>query len=174
MPPKFYTLSRLLQVATWGVILAAPVVSLLFVGYFGPQNLPSPLSVYPKANIVSSWQMWGVFAARAVPGLAMLYTLWKMAGLFGAFRRGEVLSETSAGFVAQIGRGLVALAVLIILCGPVQTVMATLNNPPGSVSLEIGLSGLDIWFLIAGGLLVLIGYALREAVRVQTENRGFV
>ncbi len=115
-----------------------------------------------------------MFAARAVPGLAMLYSLWKMAGLFGLFQKGEVLSEASAHLVAQIGRGLVAIAVLTILCGPVQTVMATLNNPPGSVSLEVGFSGLDIWFLIAGGLLVLIGYALREAVRVQHENREFV
>ena len=52
--------------------------------------------------------------------------------------------------------------------------LASLANPPGERVLTISLEGADLGQVLAGGLMVVIGWAMREAAVVAEENRGFI
>jgi len=47
-------------------------------------------------------------------------------------------------------------------------------NPVGQRQLSVGVSHTEIWFVLTGGLLMVVGWALVEAARQADENRAFV
>jgi hypothetical protein len=55
-----------------------------------------------------------------------------------------------------------------------QVLALSWTNPPGQKMLQIGLSSDSLGFLVAGGLLTVIGWVMREAARIKAENEGFV
>ena len=97
-----------------------------------------------------------------------------MRKLFGAYVKGHVLTEASARLIQRIGQGFLALAIVPFVLRPVQSVLMTLANPPGERSITIGLDSDMIFFALSGGLIVVIGWAMREAADVAAENKSFV
>ena len=115
-----------------------------------------------------------VGAIGVIPGLAMLYVLREMARLFGRYAAGETLTQPCAGHILRIGAGLLAAVALEVISRPLQILAASLANPPGERVLAVSLEGADLGQVLAGGLMVVIGWTMREAARVAEENRGFV
>ncbi|WP_213546514.1 DUF2975 domain-containing protein [Vannielia litorea] len=116
----------------------------------------------------------GVAALGALPALAMLYLLREMARLFGRYAAGETLTEACARHILRIGAGLLVAVALELVTRPLQIMLASLANPPGERVLTISLEGADLGQVLAGGLMVVIGWAMREAAVVAEENRGFI
>ena len=106
--------------------------------------------------------------------LPMFGALTHMRGLFRLYRRGDILTDTCAHHILRIGQWLVTLAATSLLIKPLQTVIMTYDNPPGQRALAIGIDSSMLGFLLAGGLLVAIGWVMREAALVAQDNAGFV
>lgn len=104
----------------------------------------------------------------------LLFTLNAMRQLFEAYRDGEVLTDYCARLIQQIGQGFLALAAASFVIRPIQSVLLTMANPPGQRSLAISVNNEMIFFVLAGGLIIVIGWAMREAADAASENRAFV
>ena len=178
MPKTFFVLSRLLQTLSLAIlallpaaILAALVITtpreLLLSGALGDR--PFTPETLPGAPLI-----WAALAVTFLQVAALLYALWQMSHLFANFGAGLIITPQSAQRLFRTGQGLAGAALLGILADPVQSVLLSWQMGPGQRRLVIGLSMPDILFLVAGGLLVLVGYAMREAVALQDENRSFV
>ncbi|MDF0601098.1 DUF2975 domain-containing protein [Psychromarinibacter sp. C21-152] len=115
-----------------------------------------------------------VGALGALPALAMIYVLGQMAALFALYAAGEALSVRCARRLLNIGAGLFAGVVLELVARPAQILLASLANPPGQQVLSLGVEGADLGQILAAGLLVTVGWTMREAARIAEENRGFV
>ncbi|HHL20403.1 MAG TPA: DUF2975 domain-containing protein [Aliiroseovarius sp.] len=115
-----------------------------------------------------------VFGLLAVPQLMALFVLWQLERLFGLYRRGDTLTTAPALRIRRIGLGVVAAALLSLLLRPVAGAILTLGNPAGERQLVVTLSSADIGLVLAGGLMVVIGWVMGEAARIAEENRGFV
>ncbi len=115
----------------------------------------------------------GLVAAIAlVAVLPLVAALRAMVRLFALYRDGEVLSPANADTILQIGRMLVLVALFTVLVPTLQTLILSWNAPQKTLS--IGLDGGRLGFLMAAGLLTVIGWAMREAAAVKAENEGFV
>ena len=169
-------LAAVLGTATWAamgvVVLAAAWV--LWQTPPAPANAAALFPDHSVAQGVTAWQLWLALALSGGLLLVLLWTLDQMRRLFGVFARGEVLSLAAATRILSIGRGLVALAGLTILVGAAQSALLSMAAPPGQRLLAIGISQSEVGFLLAGGLMTLIGWAMAEAAAVAEENRGFV
>jgi hypothetical protein len=106
-------------------------------------------------------------------GLA-IYGLWQVRSLFASFSRGEVFSAGAATYIHRTGIVILASPILNIVFGAIISVLLTYDNPAGSRQLAVSMSSGAIGLVIIGGLLIVIGWTMLEAARLQEENKQFV
>jgi Protein of unknown function (DUF2975) len=170
-------LVRLSQTLYWVALVLSvllPLLVLLFAarGVTDPASLLSRVPGLAPDTPVSRAQTGLVAAVALIAVLPMVAALRAMVRLFGRYREGEVLSDTNADTILQIGRALVLVAIFTVLVPTAQTLI--LSWQASQKVLSIGLDSGTLGFLLAAGLLTVIGWAMREAARVKTENEGFI
>lgn len=170
-------LSRLSDMLYWTVLVlsaALPMLALFYagMGVLEPASLLARAPEVPAETLVTRGQAGLVAAVTLVSVLPMVATLRAMARLFDQYRTGEVLSQGNADTILGIGRAMILVAVFTILTPTLQTLILSWNS--GQRTLKMGLDSGTLGFLIAAGLLTVIGWAMREAARVKVENEGFV
>lgn len=169
---------RKLSGILYGVALALsailPVVVLIYAGkgVTDPSSLLARTPLVPAGTPVSQVQAGLVGAVGILSVLPMVAALRGMARLFGRYAEGIVLEAGNAETILRIGRALVLVALFTILVPTAQTLILSWAAP--DKVLAISLDGGTLGFLMAAGLLTVIGWALREAARVKAENEGFV
>ena len=178
MPPRFFALSRLLQTLSLLAIVAIPVA----IGASFLRDNPGDLLLaealgdvkFTAATLPGTAQRWAAIAVWLLQVAALLCALWHMSRLFAHFHAGRIIAPETAQRLFRTGQTLAGAALLGILADPVQSVLLSWNLGPGQRYLSVSLSSSEVLFLMAGGLLVLVGYAMREAVALRDENRSFV
>lgn len=113
--------------------------------------------------------------AVSAPPLALLvYLLMQARAVFAGFTAGISFSDLVAVRVWRIGLILVLKGLISPFWRAGAGALLTIANPGGQrvIVLEIGID--DILWAIVGGLLIAIGWTLREAARIAEENASFV
>jgi hypothetical protein len=173
--PDQNRLARLSNALYWTALVLSALLPLLVLLY-AAKGVTDPASLLPPTmppETPITRQQAGLVAAIAlVSVLPMVAALRAMARLFDRYRMGEVLSDANADAILSIGRALLLVGVLTVLVPTLQTLILSWNAPQRMLS--IGLDGGTLGFLMAAGLLTVIGWAMREAARVKAENEGFV
>lgn len=134
------------------------------------QNFPS-LAVSPD---ITDRLIMASVAFSLVPAVVWVWTLLQMRQLFGCYKTGAVLTDRSARLIQRIGVGFMGIALVQLALFPVQGIILTWANPVGERALSIGVNSDTLGFLIAAGLMTVIGWAMGEAAQVDAENKGFV
>ena len=158
---------RGLTIATM-VVLPVFIIFGLFATLTGGAALPALQGEAPQMN-----RLFAALIGLLSPAI-LLWTLNEMRQLFTAFMHGDVLTDASAALIRRIGQGFLALAVAPILIGPAQSLLLSLANPPGQRSIALSIESDMVFFALSGGLIIVIGWAMREASAVAAENRAFV
>lgn len=156
------------------VVLPITIIGGLLSLPFVPDSLGDTVSGITPSADVSRTQMVLVVGLSLISPLILLHTLNEMRKLFDAYVAGDVLTEGSAKLILRIGQGFLALAIVPFLLRPIQSVLLTMANPPGQRSLAIGIDSDMLFFALAGGLITVIGWAMRAASEVAAENKAFV
>ncbi len=151
-----------------------PILALIFAGkgVTDPASLLSRAPMVSPGTTVTTVQAGLVGALALIAVLPMVAALRAMVRLFDSYRAGEVLSLANADSILRIGRALILVAIFTVVLPTLQTLILGWNAPQKVLS--IAFDGGTLGFLLAAGLLTVIGWALREAARVKAENEGFV
>ena len=128
----------------------------------------------PLSAEATRGQLIAVVALNLISPLILILTLNEMRKFFAAYAAGGVLTNANARLIQRIGQGFLALAIAPFILRPIQTVLLTLANPPGQRSIAITVDSDMLFFALAGGLIIVIGWAMREASDVAAENKSFV
>jgi hypothetical protein len=172
--PRITSLSTWLYWAATVLAYLLPVIVILAMlrGYFVPSSLLSAYPELPADTPVTPLQGTIVAAIAVVALLPTIAVFLAMARLFNRYRRGEILSDGCAKDILSVGSAMVLVAAATVLVPTLQVLVLSWNAPQRT--LQIGLDGGTIGFLLSAGLLTVIGLAMREAARVKAENEGFV
>lgn len=173
---RIATLSGWLYSGTTALYYGLPLglIAALTPGIASPDWLLSRMTDLPQGTAMTPFKYAAVIGIVWLALLPMFGALSHMRGLFRLYRRGDILTDTCAHHILRTGQWLVTLAGTSLLIKPLQTVLMTYDNPPGQRALAIGIDSSMLGFLLAGGLLVAIGWVMREAALVAQENAGFV
>ena len=114
---------------------------------------------------------------------ATLMLLSDFLGLFGLFtarklligyQRGEVFTVLAATRLKIIGWVVVLLAPISQISETVGIFYFTKIVNPGHTRLSLSLEDTDVYAMVFGLLIVVIGYVMYEAVRISEEHKSFV
>ena len=173
---EIHKVSKLARILRWltvtgMVLLPLAIIIAVATGPLTPHTINVDFAVSPDATAT---QILVAVILGMVNPLILLLTLNEMRKLFGAYGKGEILTDHCARLIQRIGQGFVALAIATFVLRPIQMVLLTMANPPGERSVAIGLNSEMIFFALSGGLIIVIGWAMREASAAAAENRAFV
>ncbi|SFR31725.1 Protein of unknown function [Yoonia tamlensis] len=157
--------SHVLLVASYACLACAPLSVLAAVQSDEATQLFAGLG---RAQIAVLCLLW------LFKPLVLMGAFWQMTRLFSHFKSGEVLTEAAAICIKRIGQCLLGAAVISFVTVPLQSLLISLNKAAGARSVSVAISSDMILFAMAGGLIIVIGWAMREAASVAQENRAFV
>lgn len=173
-------MSRISTLSTWlfwtalvlMIVLPVALIAILIRGWLTPDDLLTQFpgvtaSVSPAIALIVT-----LIGALSLPPLLM--ALDQARRLFARYQAGEILSDACASHIHRVGQMLVTLAILDVILPTLQVLVLSWGNPVGQKMLQIGLSDETLGFLLAGGMLTVIGWVMREAARVKAENEEFV
>ena len=171
---RFARLLRTITLAAMAALGAVAVYALLqphlifdaATARFAPNGIPMwDIGTLAKALLL----LLGAIALAAI-----LFTLWRMARLFGLYAQGDALSGQAAREIRLTALGLLAQAAIKILGHTATGLVLSIDAPVGHRVLAIGIGSPEIGFALAGGLLLLIGVVMQQAIAIAEENKGFV
>ncbi|MEL7180263.1 MAG: hypothetical protein AAFN63_10560 [Pseudomonadota bacterium] len=173
---KLHMLSKRASLLGWltiagMILLPLAVIINLVMSPLTPATVQVDFAVSPDAT---QTQLQIALALGLLKLVVLLFILNSMRKLFAAYAAGEVLTDHCALLIQRIGQGFLALAAATFLLRPLQMLVLTMANPPGQRSIAITLDSEIIFFALSGALIVIIGWAMREASDIATEHKSFV
>lgn len=178
-------MNRLYRVEKWArglewvtaiSLIAIPVAIIagLLRSPITPEALDAALENHVVSPSTTQLQLYLAIGIMLIPPVIVMFTLNAMRKLFRLYRQGHILTESCALFIQRIGQGFLALALVRLLMRPLLSGVLSLARPPDERSIAFILNGEMYFFAVSGGLILMIGWAMREASRVAAENRAFV
>ncbi len=169
-------LARVLHAACTLALIVMPAFAIYttVIGEAGEANLQSTYADYVLPEVIPVETVLAVRAIQMIGFVLTLYILWQMRNLFGLYKRGEILSSRCAAVILRCGQALIAVGIIGFLSNTLIVLLLTLMNEAGQRTLVFTFSDGDAGFFLGGGLITVIGWVMREAVRIADENRAFV
>jgi DUF2975 family protein len=90
------------------------------------------------------------------------------------FQSADFFSRKTLDTVFSIGVGFITYAVFNIMAFPVATYIATLDYPENKRVIDVAIGGDELFSLILGALMLLLGCVMREAALLAEENQQII
>jgi hypothetical protein len=175
-PDRITTLSDWLYWVCTILAYALPLIIIAHIlrGWYDPAFLLAQYPVLPATAPVTPFQATLVAAVAVLATYPLVATFLRMRRLFGRYRQGEILSDACAADILRIGQALFAVAAMTVIVPMLQILILSWGLGQGQRLLVLGVEGGTLGFLLSGGLLIVIGWVMREAVEAAEDARGFV
>lgn len=135
--------------------------------------LPPTLATQVGPAGLSSGVRIAGFLVELLPLVAAAYALAALFRICSAYARGELFRRETGVQYRRFGAG------LLLLGGANALYTATLSGllsmaVQGKLSISVGLSTADLYLLIVGGAVQMLGVVMDEAYRIQDDNSQIV
>lgn len=158
--------------ATALIILLPLVLAVFWLFLAGPE----PARFGPNfANGPDNWlERFAGLGISLLPAAIGLYALVNLRRLFSFYEKGFYFTAETVACMRHMAWAAIAASPAAILAGAALSVALSLDNPPGARQLAISISSGQITTLLAGFVLLVMSWVMRDAVRLQEENAAFV
>lgn len=178
MTSSFSRLCRALSVTTYAVLAVSFLGLLVLAAMLAFSSLPelwaAEVLSAEEAEALVLWQRIGLWVLAALGMTPVLLMFSTMGRLFSDFAASRVFTEASATAIRRIGWLLIIAAGLTVVLGAARSVLVSVLNAPGERQLAIAFGSDQIILALLGGFVVVIGQAMREAARIEAENKGII
>jgi uncharacterized membrane protein len=175
-PDRIKPLSNLLYWVCTVLAYALPLFIIAYIlrGWYEPSILLAEYPILPATAPVTPFQSTLVAAVAVLATYPLVATFLGMRRLFGRYRQGEILSDACAADILRIGQALFAVAAMTVMVPLLQILILSWGIGKGERMLVIGIESSTLGFLLSGGLLIVIGWVMREAAKAAEDAKGFV
>jgi hypothetical protein len=182
---RLQRIQRCAQAMKWtaSICLAGlvPLSGLLALSVLYPHYVPfigdNPVSIGEEERMLSelSLAQRGSLTVLLIVSLSLLLgALWTLRGLFARFQNAEFFTGRTLDAMASLGFWLISYAIFDFASDPVSTLIATMDYPEGQRVVDVSVDGGEIFCMILGTLMLLLGWVMREAAALAEENRQIV
>ncbi len=177
---KIMTIARTAEVAALiGMLIIAAVFILtvyIVVGDGGQADAyisQEFLDEGVRASFTVSQRL-AIASIMLLPDFLGLFALYTARKLFAGYQCGEVFTALAATRLKMIGWALVLLAPVSQIANTIGIYYITSIAQPKRVHINISLEDTNVYAIVFGLLIVVVGYVMYEAVRIADENKRFV
>lgn len=179
IPDRFYRLRRLSRILRLGTMASLLGLAVFFVAVALSQDLMTAMVTKNFGPDIVGLRITPVEHAllTLITGIALMPAGWALVSLvqlFTSFAQGDVLSPRAARCLLGLGQAMVIAALAGVLAGALASVALTWDMPDGERTLMLNISSNTISAALFGGLMITVGWAMREAALQAEENRSFV
>ena len=161
---KWYRIS--LQAIFWYIPLSTIVFWVFLNDYDGLKltRLPDLQYVWtPGHKIIGGFIDMTLLASLKMVGIGCLIKLFKQ------FEQGDVFSSENFHTIRCIGYCVVLYPIATIIFDSLMVLLLTFDNPPGQRYISVGFSDVNVFWLIGGGMIILVAWIMREASRLHND-----
>jgi hypothetical protein len=168
--------SRLMAWACLALIVVLPLALVYYWMITSTPELAASGNLAPR-SIAFPLQLWQRVAAAAITGVPLgllLMGLYQARLCFVQFEQGDVFSALATARLRRFAGWVAAAALAAIVAAAVTSVVLSINNPPGTRQLAIGVGSNQIFTLFFAGLVWLMADIIGQGQALADENQRFV
>lgn len=166
--------SRRLRVLSWiGLSIALAAGSMRWFFASKAWMPPAVVGWMPPGGLSMAQRIAG-FAIEMMPLGAALYTFMALDSICARYARGEIFGARAGSAYRSLGKGVLCLGIANAMYTTLIIAVFTLSFEKRAMVIGFGLSHADLYLLIVGGAVMMLGYVMDEAQRLHQENSEFV
>ncbi len=180
VPRRIYTLARIAEIAAILALIALEL-SFFYIGYLAFVGGPVFDAMLRSAQIpeamlqdLTMTTRLLTFFINMVPMALGMFGLFTAQQLFRGYRKGQIFTTRAADTLTVIGWTVVLLGPAYILANTLTVLLLTMHSGPGGRQLNLSMDEGDIFAIVFGLLIVVVGRILAEAAKIADENKSFV
>ncbi len=131
-------------------------------------------SVLIDMQFIQTYQLVIAWIYSLLVAGVLIYGLFKLRKLFQLFLTGTFFSDEAANHLHIFGLMLFVTALLKPLTSAVLSLLLTMGNPVGEMSLIVEFGSTELFTIFIAGTFMAITWILREGNRLAKENAEFV
>jgi hypothetical protein len=136
--------------------------------------LPPSIGAHVESGVLTMGQRFVGFTAELLPLAAVLFTLMALHRICKTYIRGELFSPSLNRDYKRFGSGLVFLGVANTLSTSLTIAAFSVINGSKELVLALGISTADLYLVVGGLTVLMLGLVMSEAHRLKIENEQFV
>ena len=136
--------------------------------------LPPTLAAFMPSSSLGIERRFAGFCTELIPLVAAVYILVMLYRIAGTCISGELFGSKVSLSYKNLGRGLIFLGVANGLYTALITVVLTFSPSAGNLKIPLGLSTADLYLMVVGVAVVMLGHVVEEAHRIHQENSMIV
>jgi hypothetical protein len=166
--------SRRLRVLSWiGLCIALAAGSMRWF-FASKEWMPPAVVAWMPSDGLSIAQRIAGFAIEMMPLGAVLYTFMALDSICARYARGEIFGSRAGSAYRSLGKGVLCLGITNALYTTLIIAVFTFSFEKRAIVIGFGLSHADLYLLIIGGAVMMLGHVMDEAGRLHRENSEFV
>ena len=163
-------LARLLKLLVWAALSATVALHLLLWLGGSPHWLAEGWGAAVQVLVETAGDRLVGLLVTLPATLLMAYGLYRLARMLARFERGDVFSITSIGHLRAFGLATLASGIASLLESP----LLALILGPETDRFQLVIRSSDLWTVLIGALMFVIGEIMVEARRIAAENAEIV
>ena len=173
---RITVVSRRLKMVCIGLICCLPVLCAIFWILFNkiyPMVPMIPLPVRVNHDVTAFPRLLA-FLSDLVPLAVVILGLLRLKTLFSLYEKGQIFTKENVDCYRALGRILMLWVICDIVNRSLLGIALTLDNPPGTRLLVIGLDGGDFSGIFVGTVILIIAWVMDEARKIQEDHALFI
>jgi len=167
-------LSRLLRWLVWAALAALIAIHVLLWLSGSPEWLTQVLDGAIHVQVETTTDRLLGLAATLPSTLLTAYGLYRLARMLGRFEIGDVFSIESIGHLRAFGLATLASGAVALLEAPLLSSLLAPSVAAEGHTLQLVIRSSDLWTMLVGALMFVIGEIMVEARRIAAENAEIV
>ncbi len=180
VPRRIYTLAGIAEIAAILALIALEL-AFFYIGYLafvgGPEfdaMLRSEVITQAMLQDLSVTTRRLTFFVNMIPMAIGMVGLFMAQLLFRGYRKGQIFTTGAAETLTCIGWSVVLLGPAYMLANTLTVLLLTMHSGPGARQLNLSMDEGDVFAIVFGLLIVVVGRILAEAAKIADENKSFV
>lgn len=136
--------------------------------------LPPTLAVHVGTGVLTPGIRLACFMLELAPLAAAYYAIAALYRICGAYAKGDIFRRETGVQYRRFGRGLFLLGGANALYTSLLSAILSSSAGSGKLAVSVGLSTADLYLLIVGCAVQMLGTVMDEAYRIHDENAQIV
>jgi len=162
--------SRKFRLLFSSLVIAIPIADALFWIMFNHLPANGEMILRTDNHDLALQTRLLLFVASLIPIAVATFGAFTLARLFQLYENGIVFSTLNVKYYRSLGYTIIGWVIATFLYTPLNSIIVSINNPPGERYVTVGFEAFDLFTLTMGIIVLLISWVMDEGRKLEDEQ----